>query len=212
MVNAAQQQQTDEKGGPQLSPEGMAPCAANSAAAASFRQRLSRVGRDDKAALSERLNGCTRKHWIYLVPVDPHEKEGSRGAGRVATGFEDDLAPCTLNVSDQTMATLRSQPARKAFSVVTRMQGEQVVTRMPRLTAKLLERIDCKTPLFQLLDEVAAADDEAAQARDGDGTRLTARAMRREWEAFYKPLDDLGGFLFMSDLHSSTSTVSKPTT
>ena len=108
--------------------------------------------------------------------------------------MESDLAPCALNVSRGTLAALAKREA-KAFSVQTLLQGEPMVTRMPPLTSALLSRIDCKTPLADLLASVSQLDPAplAPEERLHDAWA--------QWRQVYDQLSAVGGWLFMTDLH-----------
>ena len=112
-----------------------------------------------------------------------------------ARGTELDLAPCVLNVSSQTMQSLSSRSGRY-FSVQTLVQGEPLVTRMPPLTRALLARIDCRSSLHEVLWDVQLQAGMATSSNE----ELTDE-VQRQWLQLYRSLNDVGGFIFMSDLH-----------
>ena len=82
----------------------------------------------------------------------------------------------------------------RPFSVRTSMQGEPITTPMPPLTVALLQHTHaaaCEAPLAHVLEQVASA------------SGIDAEEVFRQWRQLYRSLNDVGGFLTMSDLHAS---------
>ena len=74
------------------------------------------------------------------------------------------------------------------------MQGEPITSPMPPLTVPLLRHAHtaaCEAPLAHVLEQVASA------------SGIDAAEVYRQWQQLYRSLNDVGGFLTMSDLHAS---------
>jgi hypothetical protein len=150
-----------------------------------LRRQLASLDVESAAEFAELASGHARKHWVYLSRKGRTEDSPvALGTSGTATGMEADLAPCALNISQSTMVALSARRAQP-FSVQTLLQGEPMVMRMPPLTSDLLARIDCQTPLADVLGSLPVrAEDAWAQ-----------------WRQLYDQLNAVGGWLFMVDFH-----------